>query len=514
MIKEKNLDCLFLVANSASKTYQSLSKTYSAIEPPTWALLLAQSTRSVGFKIDILDANAENLSESEILEKIKDNRPKLICLVVYGQNVNAGTTNMSGAINLSEYIKSNIDITISIVGSHVQALPIDTLKKEKSIDFVFTNEGVYALQELLKTDLNNLSQLKNVKGICFRDTGRIKMNHPEVIVPQDRMDLDMPGYAWDLLPFKERPLDLYRSPLWHAGYNHSDRSPYAALYTSLGCRFQCNFCMINLINRDDDLEVGVASNYNKMRYWSPEWVIRQFDKLVSWEVKTIRISDEMFLLNPKYYKTICNLLVSRGYGEKLNLWSYSRVDTVAKDENLRLLNEAGFKWLCLGIESANKTVRLEASKGNFENVNIKDVVERVHSGQIEVMANYLFGLPEDNMKTMQETLDLSIDLNTSAWNGYPVIPLPGSQIYRDLHYSGHDLPKSYEDYSFHSYNTMPIPTKFLKPSEVLKFRDRAFVEYHSNKKFLKRIEKNFGTDAVQNINEMLEVKLKRKILGD
>ena len=38
---EKNLDCLFLVSNSSSKTYQSLSKTYSAIEPPTWALLLA-----------------------------------------------------------------------------------------------------------------------------------------------------------------------------------------------------------------------------------------------------------------------------------------------------------------------------------------------------------------------------------------------------------------------------------------------------------------------------------------
>ena len=55
MIKEKNLDCIFLVANSASKTYQSLSKTYSAIEPPTWALLLAQSTRSVGFDVDILD---------------------------------------------------------------------------------------------------------------------------------------------------------------------------------------------------------------------------------------------------------------------------------------------------------------------------------------------------------------------------------------------------------------------------------------------------------------------------
>ena len=44
-------DCCFLVASSAKKSYQKLSETYSAIEPPTWALLLAESCRSVGYKV-------------------------------------------------------------------------------------------------------------------------------------------------------------------------------------------------------------------------------------------------------------------------------------------------------------------------------------------------------------------------------------------------------------------------------------------------------------------------------
>ena len=147
---DTNLDCLCLVAKSSSKTYQKLSVTYSAIEPPTWALLLAQSTRSVGFKVGIIDANAENLTEKEILNKVKILSPKMICFVVYGQNVNAGTTNMSGAIHLADYFKLNIQTPISIIGSHVQALPIETMKKEKNIDFVFTNEGVYALRNTLK----------------------------------------------------------------------------------------------------------------------------------------------------------------------------------------------------------------------------------------------------------------------------------------------------------------------------------------------------------------------------
>ena len=144
MIKIKNLDCCFLVCGNSKKTYQELSKTYSAIEPPTWALLLAQSTRSVGFEVSIIDANAENLSEDEIFNRIIDLSPKLICFVAYGQNVNAGTVNMTGVIHLATYLKNKkINIPMSIIGSHVQALPLQTLKKEKMIDFVFTNEAVY-----------------------------------------------------------------------------------------------------------------------------------------------------------------------------------------------------------------------------------------------------------------------------------------------------------------------------------------------------------------------------------
>ena len=60
------------------KTYQNLSETYSAIEPPTWALLLAQSTRSAGFNVTILDANAERLNEEEIYIRLKEINPRLI----------------------------------------------------------------------------------------------------------------------------------------------------------------------------------------------------------------------------------------------------------------------------------------------------------------------------------------------------------------------------------------------------------------------------------------------------
>ena len=54
--------------------------------------------------------------------------------------------------------------------------------------------------------------------------------------------------------------------------------------------------MINLINRNDEEEIGVSSNYSGMRYWSPEFIIKEFEKLIRMGVRTIRITDEMFLL--------------------------------------------------------------------------------------------------------------------------------------------------------------------------------------------------------------------------
>ena len=82
-------DVLFLNPNTSEKIYQSLSTKYTAIEPPTWSLLLAKSCMSKGFKVQIMDCNAENLNHEEIYERIKKINPRLVCFVFYGQNLNA-----------------------------------------------------------------------------------------------------------------------------------------------------------------------------------------------------------------------------------------------------------------------------------------------------------------------------------------------------------------------------------------------------------------------------------------
>jgi len=509
------LDVLFINPGNSKAIYQDLAKDYSAIETPTWALLLAQSIRSVGFSVGIFDVNAERLTTEDAVEKLKKSDARLFCFVVYGQNPNSGTVNMSGAVKLADAIKeAGIVTPICFVGSHMSALPLRVLNTEPSVDIVLVNEGVYALRNLLAIDLGDENEIKKVNGIGHRINGQAQQTPPEMVIPQVRMDVDLPGYAWDLLPYDKTPLDLYRSHFWHAEYDHSKRTPFAAIYTSLGCTFKCEFCMINILNRDDTDPIGDAANYAKMRFWSPEFIIKEFDKLVDMGVRTLRISDEMFLLNKKYYVPLCEMIKERGYGEKLSMWVYSRIDTVRKPEHLRLLKEAGINWLALGIESGERSIRLQASKGKFEDIDIGDVINQIHNADIEVIANYLFGLPGDTMETMQKTLDLSLELNTMAWNAYAVMPLPGSALFKHALEKGHDLPKTYEGYSFFSENTLPLPTESLTSTDILKFRDEAFTVYHTNPSFLEKVQSKYGEMASNNIKQMTKIKLRRKLLDE
>jgi hypothetical protein len=61
-------------------------------------------------------------------------------------------------------------------------------------------------------------------------------------------------------------------------------------------------------------------------------------------------------------------------------------------------------------------------------------------------------------------------------------------------------------------DTLPIPTASLSPAEILKFRDEAFLRYHTNSNFLERIERKYGSKAAESIKEMTKIKLTRNIL--
>ena len=86
------------------------------------------------------------------------------------------------------------------------------------VDFVFINEGVYSLNNLLKTDLK--TNLNKIKGIGFKDENKKPiLNPPSEVVPENKLNTELPGYAWDLLPKNKNTLDFYRAHYWHTFFS-------------------------------------------------------------------------------------------------------------------------------------------------------------------------------------------------------------------------------------------------------------------------------------------------------
>jgi radical SAM superfamily enzyme YgiQ (UPF0313 family) len=486
----RDVDIVLINPGDRRQIFQDLGEDYSAIEPPFWIAVTAAYLRNNGFGVAVIDANAENIAPEETAKKVCDLKPLLTVVIVYGSQPSASTQNMTIAGKICKALKDATNGKIAMSGLHPSALPMQTIK-ENAVDFVVEGEGPYTLKALLDVLKNNSSNLAQVPGLWYYDNGEIKSNQRAPLI--NNLDEVLPVAAWDLLPMK-----TYKAHNWHCFDNIENRKPYGAIYTSLGCPYSCVFCCIN-----------APFGRPGIRYRSPGIIIKELDLLVNkYGIKNIKIVDELFVLNERHYMAIVDMLIAKDYD--LNIWAYARVDTI-KPENLKKMKKAGINWFALGIESANPDVRNGAEK-KMRVTDIKNVVRFIQEEGIRVIGNYIFGLPEDTLETMQETLDMAMDINCEFANFYSAMAYPGSKLYDIAIKEGWELPKEWHGFSQHSYETLPLPTKYLGAKDVLKFRDEAFHRYFENIDYLNMIEKKFGRHIKEHIREMTKTRLRRKLL--
>jgi len=505
----RRLDILFVHTSASKKIYQDLAKSHSAIEPPIWAALLANHCRHFGFGADILDCDAEHIDDEAAAVLIKEISPRVVCYVVYGQQPSASTQNMQGAVGSANELKKIAPhLPVMFVGAHIAALPYEVLEKEASIDYICQNEGVYTISNFLSATKSDSFDPSKIRGLGYRDENGVPiLNQAEAIVAKNDLPQVLPGMAWDLLP----KISKYRTAGWHSWSNDTDKAPFAALYTSLGCPYKCSFCMINIINRTKSGHNVASSDSNIHRWWEPEFIIKQFDEIAKLGVKNVKIADELFVLNPRHFMKVCEMLIERDYG--FNIWAYSRIDT-CKQEYLETLKKAGVNWLGLGIENPNQILRQEIHKNSYKEVKITDIMNNMREAGINVAANYIFGLPMDTKGSMQDTLDFAMENMAEMVNLYCAMAYPGSPLHLTAKRNKVKLPETYSGYSQHSYDTLNLPNANLSSEEILAFRDDAWMKYHTDQRYLNLLETKFGGASRENVEATTKIKLKRKLLGE
>ena len=478
----KNLDLLLVNPGNRISQFGNVSE-YATVAQPLGIAMLANFLREKGYSIDLFDAEVHNLGPREAVDEILKYNPRAVGLTAF-------TTKMTAAGKIMSILKEvSPDIITLVGGHHVSAVPRKTLEEE-SVDFVIQGEGYVPLLRLIKI----LKEGKNPRGFKIPGLhyhsegfkkGSIISNPPEELI---RKLEKLPSPAWDLLP-----MEKYKAHHWQT-WGRGNQNSFGLVFSSLGCPFSCEFCSVNVV-------------YGKRgsRFLTPEQFVEQIDNLVeNYGTEHIEIIDDTFTLNTKRVIKISELIADRGYN--INMWCFARTDRT-DPEMLSKMKKAGINWVFMGLESGSDKTLLKNSKKQNQN-QIRSAVKKIKDAGIYLGGNFIFGLPGDTHESMQETLDLALELNSEWANFFIPMAYPGTKIYEDALGKG-ILPRYWEQYGFFAPNAVPLPTSKLNSEEIITFRDKAFDTFFGSSNYQNMIEEKFGSEIKKYITQMLTKKLDR-----
>ena len=371
------------------------------------------------YTVAVIDANAERMRWPEFTKLLDKYQPKY-----YLTQVTAPTleNDMYGCF----LAKARGALTIGF-GTHVTAIPRETLKPFPALDMIFVGEPDLTLRDLLdhledkiderppeivklfeehdpdyKPAINGDGEvdLAKIRGIGYRQNGHIEVNLPRNFIK----DLDaLPIPKHELLPF-----DKYRMPLI--------RGPFTFIVTSRGCPAGCTYCIKHV-----SYQFG-------LRLRSPEKLMEELWQLKEMGLNNIHMYADLFTVNREQVMDLCKRMID----EKIDIrWTCnSRVDYV-DEEMLRTMREAGNWLISWGIESGNEQILKHAHKGAYPD-KARLSLRWARDAGIKNWGYFIIGLPGETEETIRQTIDFAKELPLDIALFHVAAPYPGTPFFFEV----------------------------------------------------------------------------------
>jgi len=285
------------------------------------------------------------------------------------------TVTYQWALRVAKKIKDlNPDILIIIGGPHANLTP-ESIIKENSVDIVCIGEGEEAVYELTEKMKNN-KDITNIKNLYVKKDGEIYKNE----VRHLNEDLDS-------IPYPDR--EIFEPYL-----NTKD----SLLTISLrGCPYSCTYCSHNALKK---LYHGKGKY---VRRKSPEYFVNEMHYFKQkYNFKFVRIYDDIFTYDVNWLKEFVPLY--KKYIDK-PFFCLGHPNCL-KEEAVRLISEAGCKWIQIGIESMNEHTRNNYLNRPEKNDTIINGLKTLDKYNIRYELDFIFGLPGDDEDTFSHTVDV------------------------------------------------------------------------------------------------------------
>jgi radical SAM superfamily enzyme YgiQ (UPF0313 family) len=281
-----------------------------------------------------------------------------------------------------------------------------TDKDIKWADYLFMSAMV-AQQNSVREVINRCKRLgtkivaggpffsRGYEDFGFDDIDHLVFNEAENIMSLFLEDLEK-GCAKHIYTSEERP-DIGESPvpLWSL----INRKKYQSMTIqySRGCPFNCEFCDIVILNGH------VPRTKDKSQ------IIAELDALydMGWRASVFFVDDN-FIGNKRKLKSEILPAIIKWMEEKKRPFTFfteASINLADDEELMRLMSEAGFDMVFVGIESPNEESLVECNKLPNKNRDLLTSVKRIQHYGLQVQGGFIVGFDSDPLSIFKSQID-------------------------------------------------------------------------------------------------------------
>jgi len=363
--------------------------------PPMAFSYLGRIAKDNGFEVLVENLNAQYNAKTneDIIDLIKKEKPTIVGVSIF-------TNYAIDSYELLKKIRKHCELIIA-GGPHVTIYPEEVL--ERGVDIAFVGEAENSFNGFLKA-INSKKNLSSVKGIVYKDDGKIKKTKPPEVYDINKLPL----------PDKEvhRKKDYIKV--------NEEIGNFGGILSSRGCPGRCTYCYHSLFGRS-------------FRYRSTEKIFKEIKYLYkNYGIKHINFIDDAFTINKPRLIELCDMFIE----SKLPIeWvCATRIDFLDK-EIISKMSEAGCVMISLGVENCIPETLIKIKKtGNpkWYIEHVGNILKWCKESKVRVGVNILTGFPWDSVKDikkLQKYVKRISPYVTQGFCGGILQPLPNTEIY-------------------------------------------------------------------------------------
>lgn len=372
---------------------------------PTYVPYLATHLSRAGHRVQVIDAQADRLNVSSLIERIEQLDP--ICIITM-----LSLPSLYGDCQAINQIKCRLPRTPVIgLGPVCRPLAREIMLKSNA-DLLISGQYPFyhgpILEFLQKFQTASLSQAKQVAGGIFIDD---RAGHSIVDLPS-RPDCDGSLDDVDLETYHLLPIRKYRIAAMGLAGSLTNLFP---IIGGKGCPFCCTYCPYPVGYGKRLLLKGPAMIVKQMQFLKEEYGVNGY-----------LFRDQLFTQDSARVMAICDAIMSSGL--QVNWAVEARVDEVSRPL-LSRMRQAGCIRIAYGVESGDPGLLYKVAKPGLR----RDVIDQAFSDTVDegifAVAFVLLGLPAEHITSARRTIEYVLRLNCDNVLCSVATPYPGTGLF-------------------------------------------------------------------------------------